>query len=120
MGEIADSLIDGEFDFRTGEYIGPGVGYPRTKEKGFKGGNPGRNYQSNKSKVWGLIFPPGNPNNISDYQIFSIVEQYVHGVLNLPKETKEKTAYKHILKNKAAFVEWYKEKYPHWATFLIK
>jgi hypothetical protein len=30
MGEIADSMIDGEFDFFTGEYLGPGVGYPRT------------------------------------------------------------------------------------------
>lgn len=30
MGEIADSMIDGEFDFMTGEYIGEGVGYPRT------------------------------------------------------------------------------------------
>jgi hypothetical protein len=31
MGEIADSLIDGEFDYITGEYIGPGCGYPRTR-----------------------------------------------------------------------------------------
>lgn len=30
MGDIADSLIDGELDFYSGEYIGPGVGYPRT------------------------------------------------------------------------------------------
>lgn len=30
MGEIADSLISGEFDFITGEYIGEAVGYPRT------------------------------------------------------------------------------------------
>ena len=30
MGEIADSLINGEFDFITGEYIGEAVGYPRT------------------------------------------------------------------------------------------
>ena len=26
MGEIADSLINGEFDFITGEYIGEAVG----------------------------------------------------------------------------------------------
>jgi len=31
MGEIADSIIDGEFDMFTGEYIGKPVGYPRTK-----------------------------------------------------------------------------------------
>ena len=32
MGEIADSLINGEFDFITGEYIGEAVGYPRTHQ----------------------------------------------------------------------------------------
>ena len=30
MGEIADSLISGEFDCITGEYLGDAVGYPRT------------------------------------------------------------------------------------------
>ena len=30
MGEIADGLINGEFDYHTGEYIGKPVGYPRT------------------------------------------------------------------------------------------
>jgi len=30
MGDVADAMIDGEFDYITGEYIGPGVGYPRT------------------------------------------------------------------------------------------
>jgi hypothetical protein len=30
MGDIADSLIDGEFDYITGEYIGEPCGYPRT------------------------------------------------------------------------------------------
>lgn len=30
MGEIADSLINGEFDCITGEYLGEAVGYPRT------------------------------------------------------------------------------------------
>lgn len=38
MGEIAESLIDGEFDYITGEYIGPGVGYPRTMERPRKSG----------------------------------------------------------------------------------
>ena len=30
MGYIAESLINGEFDMFTGEYIGESVGYPRT------------------------------------------------------------------------------------------
>lgn len=34
MGEIADSLISGEFDFITGEYLGDAVGYPRTHAYG--------------------------------------------------------------------------------------
>lgn len=33
MGEIADAIIDGEFDMYTCEYLGPGVGYPRTRER---------------------------------------------------------------------------------------
>jgi len=32
MGDIADSMIDGEFDYITGEYIGKPCGYPRTFE----------------------------------------------------------------------------------------
>jgi hypothetical protein len=31
MGEIADGLIDGDFDYITGEYIGRGMGVPRTR-----------------------------------------------------------------------------------------
>lgn len=34
MGEIADGLINGDFDSETGEYIGEGDGYPRTFENG--------------------------------------------------------------------------------------
>ncbi|MDD3038637.1 hypothetical protein [Bacteroides sp.] len=34
MGEIADSLISGEFDYITGEYLGEQVGYPRTRAYG--------------------------------------------------------------------------------------
>lgn len=31
MGDIAESMINGDFDFFTGEYIGKGYGMPRTK-----------------------------------------------------------------------------------------
>jgi hypothetical protein len=33
MGEIAESMINGDFDFFTGEYMGRGHGTPRTKNK---------------------------------------------------------------------------------------
>lgn len=42
MGEIADNLINGDFDFYTGEYIGHGKGFPRSRY-----GNP---LQTRKSK----------------------------------------------------------------------
>jgi len=35
MGEIADGLINGDFDSITGEYLGEGFGFPRTKHKGY-------------------------------------------------------------------------------------
>ena len=48
MGEIADSLLDGEFDYITGEYLGPGVGYPRTMERGeMFSMDEGRTYRNN-------------------------------------------------------------------------
>ena len=30
MGNVAEGLINGEFDFHTGEYLGNPVGYPRS------------------------------------------------------------------------------------------
>lgn len=32
MGEIADGLINGDFDSLTGEYLGEGFGFPRTTD----------------------------------------------------------------------------------------
>jgi len=31
MGEIAEGLINGDFDYISGEYLGEGDGYPRTE-----------------------------------------------------------------------------------------
>lgn len=31
MGEIAEMILDGILDSQTGEYLGPGVGYPRSR-----------------------------------------------------------------------------------------
>ena len=33
MGEIADGLINGDFDEETGEYIGEGMGFPRSPSR---------------------------------------------------------------------------------------
>ncbi len=32
MGEIADMMLDGTLDAATGEYLGPGAGYPRSMD----------------------------------------------------------------------------------------
>lgn len=53
MGEIADGLISGDFDFHTGEYIGRGYGVPRTRDKSLPWEKPEKD-QSWK-KVVGLM-----------------------------------------------------------------
>ena len=35
MGDIADDMINGDIDEQTGEWLGGGSGFPRTKERGF-------------------------------------------------------------------------------------
>jgi len=44
MGEIADGLINGEFDFHTGEYLGEGQGFPRTADKSLPWEKQEKNY----------------------------------------------------------------------------
>lgn len=46
MGDMADSLINGDFDFYTGEYIGRGYGFPRWRGMG----NKKRNAKSGVTK----------------------------------------------------------------------
>lgn len=36
MGEIADGLINGDFCSETGEYLGEGLGFPRTSNGSFQ------------------------------------------------------------------------------------
>lgn len=33
MGDIADGILNGDFDMYTGEYLGPGGGFPRTAQR---------------------------------------------------------------------------------------
>ncbi|WP_336617113.1 hypothetical protein [Bacteroides acidifaciens] len=51
MGEIADSLINGEFDFITGEYIGEAVGFPRMRSYGKRNAPPIIKKPSSKANV---------------------------------------------------------------------
>ena len=36
MGDVADMILDGILDEQTGEYLGPGVGYPRTRNSNYE------------------------------------------------------------------------------------
>jgi hypothetical protein len=108
MGEISESLINGEFDSLTGEYIGKPCGYPRSIHR--NGPKPD-NY---KSEVYMLIFKKGNPCNISHIQISLIVERYAHEELKLQQNVKETTVYKHIVWNKERFKAWYLVTYPQY------
>ena len=60
MGEIADGLIDGDFDFFSGEYLGEGSGFPRSNSDDIdthrtpRGNNPLkgiRNYLRNRGVI---------------------------------------------------------------------
>lgn len=51
MGEIADGLINGDFDSVTGEYLGEGFGYPRTIHNGRIVGYAGEGKNSNVNGV---------------------------------------------------------------------
>jgi len=53
MGDIADGLINGDFDSETGEYLGEGPGYPRTRSKSLP-------WEKGKS----VNAPPGHINRI--------------------------------------------------------
>ena len=33
MGDIADGILNGDFDEETGEYIGEGMGFPRSPQR---------------------------------------------------------------------------------------
>lgn len=46
MGEIADGMINGDFDAETGEYLGEGFGFPRVQRRGKIVGQHGSPYHN--------------------------------------------------------------------------
>ena len=69
MGEIADSLINGEFDFYTGEYIGRPIGMPRTLDGSLpweKKGRPATN------GVMNYLMKKG----VSQQQVATVLQKY--------------------------------------------
>lgn len=66
MGEIADGIINGDLDQYTGEYLGKGGGFPRSKGNTWSVFSPSqkrhgvinwlrRNYSQNTNECYGII-----------------------------------------------------------------
>lgn len=104
MGEIADSLIDGEYDFFTGEYIGRGVGYPRTLNKQLPWGK--RDYTASKDAALRGV-QKFIKKRIKVTDITAIVNEYMpEPSLGLKRKCLD------IQKDFGSFVKWMNVKYP--------
>jgi hypothetical protein len=112
MGEIAESLINGEFDEITGEYIGKPCGYPRTQKRHHYTEKPAT--PNPKYTFWFLVIKHNNPHNISVEQLFLIAEKYAHGELKMQPNVREATVYKHIERDQERFKKWFELNYPHY------
>jgi hypothetical protein len=125
MGEMADAMINGDFDFYTGVYLGRGHGMPRTKDKSLDWEKKGFNNKSGQyggtvnwmiqkgvkgqSKANGVIMNYGN--NVLKLKFVSDAEK--------PSNLYVKHLYQHYYKvcnniqdNWESFTKWYKETYP--------
>lgn len=111
MGEIADSIIDGEFDYITGEYLGEGVGYPRSiydnyqKPKSKKKGSP----HTGLHKFISLNIRRKNNPNVGSYCNI-IILKYGEEVLGL-KDLSPKQVSNIITKDFKSFKTWFFEIY---------
>lgn len=77
MGDIADGILNGDFDEITGEYIGPGKGIPRTLQKS--------GYNKKSSKYGGIVhFLKLNGKSVS--QANKVIANYGHNILNMKKQ----------------------------------
>lgn len=101
MGEIADGLINGDFDAYTGEYIGRGKGYPRTLDKSLPWEKP--DYTGSKDAAFkGLKRYLKRFLSITD--ITPVVDLYMPGT-----ELSLKQKCLAIQKDFGAFVKWVSE-----------
>jgi len=100
MGEIADSMINGEFDYITGEYIGRPTGYPRTNERYGKQDGKGNNPK------WGVTNWLNN-NGMSDRQEqMNLLRKYVVGATD--NDSKESLCLR-VSQDFNAFKKWFAE-----------
>jgi len=89
MGEIADSLISGEFDFITGEYLGEAVGYPRTHAYGRYNTSPIIKKPSSKANV--CITNMCKDRGFDNHKKVELVSKFLQskGYVQLPKLSRQ-------------------------------
>lgn len=104
MGDISNGILDGEFDSMTGEYIGPGQGFPRSYDKnspdyvGKQERDPNRkmNPQFGVEKYLRSLGITANFAQITDDYFVSLKKA----------EEDHKKRCEHISANFGAFVKW--------------
>lgn len=81
MGEIADGLINGDFDFYTGEYIGRGYGIPRTRNKSLAWENRAARASEEKQNAYRAInkFIQKKLGNLTKKEIKNVIDEYRAG-----------------------------------------
>ncbi len=102
MGEIADGLINGDFDFHTGEYLGRGGGFPRTFNKSLP-----HEQQSRKSSdlSWLKVTSYINSQGLKSHLHPKVVQDY--GIEYKGKHPLRNACFE-ILKDFDKFKEWVK------------
>ncbi len=90
MGDIADMMIDGTLDSQTGEYIGPGPGYPRTL------GDTGMRYNHRYPKRGIVMYLSRNFPNIEkkDYNEFCF--RYIQSHIDIDELNKNKRSWEFL------------------------
>ena len=105
MGEIADMMIDGTLDCQTGEYLGPGGGFPRTRK------DIGQNwfFQRTPSKEVNGVLNYLSKKTESRLIAEAIIEAYIEDEFGTHLELRE--ACEQIQKEFGAFVDYIKREY---------
>ena len=116
MGDMADALINGDFDFYTGEYLGRGVGFPRTKMRSISDRQRGKRRRleqfNDNQKMKGVLFflhDKGFKNSQAAHVV--IREYYLEIGFKLTNKKPIKRACVEIQNDFGKFLNWFKNVY---------
>jgi len=110
MGEIADSLINGEFDAISGEYLGKPVGYERTYKNGKIIGLH-EDFEHDSNNKMNGIHKYLSSKRLKESKHTKCINAYLNEI-NAPKEVLDNTLRQKcifIQKDFGSFVKWYSQ-----------